>query len=228
MKYYASNAVVVFMQNFQHASLRDLVKQEWDLAQLNILERYISVASHDSSISELLQHVYKKFVNGVLPKLGDLDRQVIHGDLNDKNILVFPNRRGERHTIGFLDYGDTSDSYRVFEVAICMMYMIMLRVQQGDTHQEAIRAAGHVLTGYQSVYSLSPFELDLLYWSVAARFFQSFVIGMYKQSLEPKNIYLSQTCQVGLSILSSYISAPEKETLNSWLSTEMLGPVHFK
>ena len=196
------------------------MKQEWDLAQLNVLERYISVASQDTSEFNLLQHVYKKFVNGVIPKLGDLDKHVIHGDLNDENVLVVPTQRGDSHEIaGILDFGDTSDSYRVFEVAICMMYMIMLRVQQGDTHQEAIRSAGHLLRGYQSVYSLSHSELDLLYWSVAARFLQSCVIGIYKQSLEPENEYLSQTYHLGYKVLCSYIASSEEETLNSWFST---------
>ena len=196
------------------------MKQEWDLAQLNVLERYISVASQDTSEFNLLQHVYKKFVNGVIPKLGDLDKHVIHGDLNDENVLVVPTQRGDSHEIsGMLDFGETSDSYRVFEVAICMMYMIMLRVQQGDTHQEAIRSAGHLLRGYQSVYSLSHSELDLLYWSVAARFLQSCVIGIYKQSLEPENEYLSQTYHLGYKVLSSYIASSEEETLNSWFST---------
>ena len=200
------------------------------MAQLNNLESYISVASQavkdskllhqDISEFNLLQHVYKKFVNGVIPKLVNLDKHVIHGDLNDQNILVAPSQRGDSHEIaGILDFGDTSYSYRVFEVAICMMYMIMLRVQQGDTHQEAIRAAGHVLRGYQSVYSLSHSELDLLYWSVAARFLQTCVIGRYKQSLEPQNVYLSQTCDLGFKVLSSYITSSEEETLISWFST---------
>ena len=197
------------------------MKQEWDLAQLNILERYISIASQDISEFNLLQHVYKKFVNGVIPKLGDLDKHVIHGDLNDENVLVVPTQRGDdSHEIaGILDFGETSDSYRAFEVAICMAYIIMRRVQQGDAHQEAIRAAGHVLRGYQSVYSLSHSDLELLYWSVAARFLQTCVIGRYKQSLEPENLYLSQTCQLGLKILSSFNAFSADETLNYWLST---------
>ena len=111
-----------------------------------------------------------------------------------------------------------SVSYRVFEVAICMMYVIIIRVQQGDTHNEAIRMAGHVLHGYQSIYSLSHSALDLLYWSVAARMFQSTVIGKYKRSLEPENVYLSNSCDLSLDVLSSYIAMPGEESLNSWLS----------
>ena len=200
--------------------LTGLVKQEWNLAQLTNLESYISVASQGVKDSKPLQDVFNIFVNRVIPRLVNLDKHVIHGDLNDQNILVAPSQRGDIHEIaGILDFGDTSDSYRVFEVAICMMYMIMLRVQQGDTHQEAIRSAGHLLRGYQSVYSLSHSELDLLYWSVAARFLQSCVIGIYKQSLEPENEYLSQTYHLGYKVLSSYIASSEEETLNSWFST---------
>ena len=192
------------------------------MSQLPILERYISLASQNGRDQEVLQHVYKNFVNKVIPKLGDTEKHVIHGDLNDENIIVVPNHRGDRHEIAsVVDFGDSSFSYRVFEVAICMMYMILLKVQQGDTHDEGIRLAGHVLCGYQSIYGLSRSDLSVLYWSVAGRFFQSIVNGMYKQSLEPGNRYLSQSCQLGLKILTSYIAFSEEEVLNSWLSIRM-------
>ena len=186
---------------------------------MSVLERYISLASQSGRDLEVLQYVYNNFVNKVIPQLGDTEKHVIHGDLNDENILVIPSYRGNRHEIAsVLDFGDASFSYRVFEVAICMTYMILLRVQQGDTHDEGIRVAGHVLCGYQSIYGLSQSDLSVLYWSVAGRFFQSIVNGMYKQSLEPGNRYLSQSSQLGLNILASYIGFSEDEVLNSWLS----------
>ena len=207
------------LQGFYHPGIDALVKQEWDLSQLLVLERYISVASQDGTELKVLRHVYSKFVNEVIPQLGDLKKHVIHGDLNDENILVISNRCGSGHEIAsVLDFGDASVSYRVFEVAICMMYVIVLRVKQGDAHDEAIRVAGHVLCGYQSAYGLCPSALPLLYWSVAARFFQSIVIGMYKQALEPGNICLSQCSRLGLKILPSYIALSEEEVLDSWLS----------
>ena len=208
-------------QGFNHPGIKTLVKQEWDLSQLGFLESYISVASQNVTELKVLHHVYNKFVNGVLPQLAcNLNKHVIHGDLNDENILVILNKFGDGYAIAsVLDFGDASLSYRVFEVAICMMYMILLRVQQGDTHQEAIRIVGHVLGGYQSVYGLSGSELALLYWSVAARFLQSIVIGTHKQSLEPENNYLSQSSKLGLKILSSYIAISEDEILSIWLST---------
>lgn len=177
------------------------------------------IATCDDTEQKLLTHVYNTFINEVIPKLGDLKKQVIHGDINDENIIVVPNQYGDGHEIvSIIDFGDMSVSYRVFEVAICMMYMIMVRVQQGDTHNEAIRIAGYVLHGYQSVYSLSQSALGLLYWSVAARFFQSIVIGKYKRSLEPENAYLSNSCDLALDVLSTYVAMPGAEILNSWLS----------
>lgn len=175
--------------------------------------------SQNDSDGKVLQHVYNQFVDQVIPQLVNHKKQVIHGDLNDDNIIVILNHCSGSYEIGgVLDFGDSCFSYRVFEVAICMMYVILVRVQQGDAHDTAVSVAGHVLRGYQSVYSLSQSELSLLYWSVAARFFQSIVIGLYKQSLEPENIYLSQSSQLKLKILASYISMPGVEVLNSWLS----------
>lgn len=210
-------------QEFQHPGF-DSSKQEWDLSQIHRIKSYIMIATHEDAEQKLLTHVYNNFTNEVIPKLGNLKKQIIHGDVNDENIIVVPNQSGDGHeVVSIIDFGNVSVSYRVFEVAICMMYMIMLRVGQGDTHNEAIRMAGHMLHGYQSIHGLSQSGLGLLYWSVAARFFQSIVIGKYKQSLEPENVYLSQTCDLALDVLSTYISMPGEKCLNSWLS--MIGEI---
>lgn len=206
-------------QGFHHSGFDDSFKHEWDLSQIHTIKSYIMTATHDDTEQKLLTHVYNNFVNEVIPKLGNLKKQIIHGDINDENIIVAPNQCGDGHEIvSIIDFGDMSVSYRVFEVAICMMYVITLRVQQGDAHNEAIRMAGHMLHGYQSIHGLLQSGLGLLYWSVAARFFQSIVIGKYKQSLEPENVYLSNTCDLALDILSTYISMSGEESLNSWLS----------
>lgn len=206
-------------QGFHHPGFDGSFKHEWDLSQIHTIKSYITIATSDDTEQKLLTHVYNSFVNEVIPKLGNLKKQAIHGDINDENIIVGPNQCGDGHEIvSIIDFGDISVSYRMFEVAICMMYMIMVRVQQGDAHNEAIRMAGHMLHGYQSIHGLSQSDLGLLYWSVAARFFQSTVIGKYKQSLEPENVYLSNTCDLALDILSTYVSMPGDESLNSWLS----------
>lgn len=194
------------------------MKREWDLSQLFVLESYITMASQNERELEVFQNVYKNFIKEVIPQLGNLEKHVIHGDLNDGNILVVPRHNGNGHEIAsVLDFGDVSFSYRVFDIAICMMYMILLRVKQGDPHKEAIRAVGHLLSGYQSVNSLTELELSLLYWSVAGRLLQSTLIGRCKQSLEPENVYVSQVSKVGFDVLSSYILITREEVLDSWL-----------
>lgn len=206
------------LQGFHHAGIGSLVKREWDLSQLFVLESYITMASQNERELEVFQNVYKNFIKEVIPQLGNLEKHVIHGDLNDDNILVVPRHNGNGHKIAsVLDFGDVSFSHRVFDIAICMMYMILLRVKQGNPHKEAIRAVGHLLSGYQSVNSLTELELSLLYWSVAGRFLQSTLIGRCKQSLEPENIYLSQVSKVGFDVLSSYILTTREEVLDSWL-----------
>ncbi|XP_029179294.2 hydroxylysine kinase-like [Acropora millepora] len=208
----------IALQGFHHAGIGSLVKREWDLSQLFVLESYITVASQNERELEVFQNVYKNFIKEVIPQLGNLEKHVIHGDLNDDNILVVPRHNGNGHEIAsVLDFGDVSFSYRVFDIAICMMYMILLRVKQGDPHKEAIRAVGHLLSGYQSVNSLTELELSLLYWSVAGRLLQSTLIGRCKQSLEPENVYVSQVSKVGFDVLSSYIRIKREEVLDSWL-----------
>lgn len=209
----------MFFQGFHHPGYGAFLTREWDLSQIHTIKSYITTAAKDDTQRKILTHTYDNFINKVISQLAGLKKQVIHGDVNDENVLVIPNECGDRHEIAsIIDVGDMSVSYRVFEIAICMMYMIMLRVEQGDTHSEAIRMAGLVLQGYQSVNGLSQLGLSLLYWSVAARFFQSIVINFLKRSLEPENGYLSNSCVLALDVLSTYITLPGEELLNSWLS----------
>ncbi|PFX33702.1 hydroxylysine kinase-like [Stylophora pistillata] len=207
------------LQGFSHPGVGSLAKKEWDLSQIHTIKSYVLTVSQGDREQQILSLIYNNFTNDVLPQLQNFSKQAIHGDVNYENILVEPNHCGEGYeVVSFIDFGDMSVSYRLFEVAICMMYMILLGVRQGHSHDEAIQMAGHVLCGYQSVWSLSQSELPLLYWSVAARFFQSFVNGVYKQSLEPENAHISDDCELIMGILQSYTTLTREEVLNSWLS----------
>jgi hydroxylysine kinase len=66
---------------------------------------------------------------------------MIHGDFNETNIIV-----DETNVSGILDFGDSSYSYYVFEVAICALYMMLDAVKNDCTFNQ-IEIAAHVIAG---------------------------------------------------------------------------------
>ena len=172
----------------------------------------------DSSHRELVLQVCRRFKEEVLPKLPCLDKQVIHGDLNDCNIIVTNPKSDKdgRYNFGIIDFADLNKSYRVFEVAVALMYFI--NSDMGITVGR-LQVAGNVLAGYQSTFPLSKLELDLLYVSVAARFCQSLVIGAYTHKhLDPDNDYLLLTAKKGWEVFQEYFSTSKEEVLGIWSS----------
>ena len=222
-----SSYLVVFLwdcfftsQEFSHPAIEHRV-YHWDLQHINQIEQYIlsTTSRNKEGHAELLKHVYERFCEEVLPRLTALNKQTIHNDFNEANILTLPVKSGKGYRIsGILDCGDVCYSYRVFEVAICMAYMMVIMHEAGDSHSDAIHAVGHVLRGYQEIFPLSPDELDLIYWSVAARICQSLAISDHQMSLEPDNTYLDYNKIFFWEVLEHYVNIPKDELMDIWCS----------
>lgn len=160
---------------------------------------------------EIVSLVCKKFETEVLAKLSYLEKQVIHGDVNAHNTLV--TKCDGRH-FGFIDFGDLTISYRLFEVAVAIMYIINMgdRVTSACIHQ-----AGQVLAGYHSVFQLTELEIELLYVSVAARFCQVLVFGAYSYKyFDPGNEYLLRSAKKGWGNLEGFLEMKKEEILKIW------------
>ena len=114
------------------------------------------------------------FEERIVPLLGQLPVQVIHGDPNPENVLLGT----ENHRFsGFIDFSDAIRAPRVFDVAIAASY---LRADGPD----ALRLIVPFVSGYTAVTPLQDNEIvtffdlvrarlvttiTLLYWRLAAR-----------------------------------------------------------
>ena len=171
-------------------------------------------ALKDEKRIQLIEDGLQRFSTEVLPRLESLPKQVIHGDWNEHNILASQDANGEFCITGFLDIGDTINSYRVLDVAIAMMYFCHLENALGS--MSPIEAAGCVLAGYQSVFPLSEVEFDMLHASMAARFCQSLVYGAYMYTLYPENEYLLFSAAKGWKIFEEFLKLPKEEVVTTW------------
>ena len=157
---------------------------------------------------------------------------VIHGDINDQNLLVKPGTHLDvsqlsacesvlginnftandiYSVVGVLDFGDSVYKYQVFDIAITMMYMIL----QKD-NLDLIDVGGITLAGYLSILQLPFFDLTVLKECICGRFAQSLVYGAYEYNLDPSNKYVLQTSAKGWLILRQLWPIPKKTLYEKW------------
>ncbi|CAG5006901.1 unnamed protein product [Parnassius apollo] len=174
------------LQNFNHSGL---VEREhiWMLSKVPELEKFKHVIK-DAEKLDLAEEVIEEYKYAVVPRLEELERGVIHGDVNEMNIIVGL-KPGENKTdyriTGIIDFGDIQYSYYVFELAISMTYMMLLT---GD-----LRTGGIVLAGYTVNRRLPDDEYRLLKTLISARLVQSLVLGAYTIEQDPNNTYVTST-----------------------------------
>ena len=110
----------------------------------------------------------------------ELERSVIHGDLNDYNVLVDP----ETMTVtGLIDFGDMVYSCTIGELAIAIAYVLLDK-------PNSIEAARDVLHGYASECGLIREEIRELWPLVFLRLGMSVCLAAYQLRQQPDNEYL--------------------------------------
>ncbi|MGH7620417.1 MAG: phosphotransferase, partial [Gemmatimonadaceae bacterium] len=143
--------------DFDHPGLhRDFY---WDLANARriIGERRSLVA--DASLVALVDQLVARIDRHAIPRLAAVRRAIIHGDLNDANILVGGGADLEtrnQSVVGIVDFGDMVYSYRVGELAIAIAYAMLDR-------DDPLGVASAIVRGYCERSSLDDDELAALY-----------------------------------------------------------------
>lgn len=135
---------------------------------------------------------------------------LIHGDFNDQNVLVQPDENGGHRISGILDFNHLNLGCYVYELAICIMYMML-------EHPRPIEVGGLILAGWESVLPLNEAEKGCLYTLVMSRFCQSCVVARHMVILHPENAeYLMITSKTGVSILRQLWELGKEEVENVW------------
>lgn len=174
------------LENFNHSGL---VAREhmWMLTKVPELEKFKYVIK-DAEKLELAEEVIEEFKYAVVPRLDELEKGVIHGDVNEMNVLVGLKEGGSKsdyRVYGIIDFGDIQYSYYVFELAITMTYMMLVA---GDP-----RVGGYVLAGYTVNRRLPDDEYRLLKTLISSRLIQSLILGAYTIEQDPNNTYVTST-----------------------------------
>ncbi len=166
---------------------------EWDLINLLNLKPHLSLIK-SPNLKRLIHYFLLQYRDKVQSELRNLPRQIIHGDANPMNVLVQSD-----HVSGFIDFGDMSYNYRIFDLAIALAYLLM-------EQEDELNIASAFISSYHSKNPLQEKEIDLLYYLVAARLCQSQLLCAKSKQHQSDNEYISVDEKRGEELLEQWIT----------------------
>jgi 4-aminobutyrate aminotransferase-like enzyme/Ser/Thr protein kinase RdoA (MazF antagonist) len=167
-----SNALV----DFRHAAAGRYL--DWDLAQ-----GYLICQTKKQLLStenrRLVEYFLKYYHQHTLARLPELPQSIIHGDMNDHNVLV-----DDDHNIaGLIDFGDVVLSHTINELAIACAYALM-------GLNNPLEALIVIVASYHEKRPLIAAELEVLYSLIALRLCTTVCNSALAIENEPNNEYL--------------------------------------
>ncbi|WAR22501.1 HYKK-like protein, partial [Mya arenaria] len=173
----------------------------WSLTETTRLREFYSAVKNDNDL--------------------EIVKSVIHGDLNEQNIIVseVPGQRKVtcdqrvHDVIAILDWAHVTKSYFVFDIAINIAY---LSIECEENKQ--LDVGGHILKGYANYRKINDVEFQSIPLLVCCRLCQSLVYGAHAYSQQPGNEYLISTAKKGWPLLRKYWNADFTNLLNKWKS----------
>ena len=169
--------LVMALDGFDHPALSRVLL--WDVMHLSQLRDWAIEVLMQDAMGPFVFAFLDRFDTTILPALRALPQQVIHGDISKSNTVVSQDDETAIH--GVLDFGDLCKAPRVVELAVAASYA--LDAETGDLQA----ALARVVSGYESILSLSEAEKALIPDLIIARLVQRIVISEWRASHFPNN-----------------------------------------
>lgn len=129
-------------------------KSWWMLDQVPELKKVLC-AVEDLEKQALVQQIIAEFQQNVLSQLDKFAKGIIHGDINDYNVIVSKTDiSDEPRVTGVIDFGDTSCSPYIFDLAITIASMVRMT--------DDLETGGYVIAGYEMVRPIPEKERKIL------------------------------------------------------------------
>jgi 4-aminobutyrate aminotransferase-like enzyme/Ser/Thr protein kinase RdoA (MazF antagonist) len=161
---------------FHHPSLTQ--PYLWNLAEAAALRSDVTLIA-DPTQRAMVATVLDRFAAEVEPLLRAQPKQAIHGDANDRNVLLDADGR----VCGLLDFGDMVEGWRVCELAVAATYAAL-------SAEDPIAAIRPLLVAYCRHNPIAEVEADVLYDLILTRHAISMVIAARQSREQPDNDYL--------------------------------------
>jgi Ser/Thr protein kinase RdoA (MazF antagonist) len=149
----------------------------WDLKHFHRMRPLLDHVEEKPKRS-LAEDIFDRFDEQVVPLLGSLTSQVVHGDFSPFNILVDPDDAD--YVAGIIDFGDAVRTPLIFDISVTMANLL------GTDPSSPWEQALNVMAGYQKVRPLPDHELEALTVSAPARLLLRALITQWRASQLPE------------------------------------------
>ena len=146
----------------------------WNLDNALAVESY-ATAIEDAGDRAMVNAVYAHHKQHTLPKLPSLRMAVIHGDINENNVVAANDK-----VRGAFDFGDMVCARQINELAIAMAYGLMRM-------PDIASAAREIIAAYTAHFPLQESELELLFDLIELRLVTSVSISAFRARQFPDN-----------------------------------------
>ncbi len=177
----------------------------WDIQNATMSTHKVELIKEPER-KKIIQYYLDRFTQFVLPIQHTLRHSIIHGDLNDYNILV---KDGE--VAGLLDFGDATFTPTVNDLAIAMTYMML---GKKNPFEEVLP----LLKGYHSIHPLTQQEAELLPDLITTRLCISLCNSAEKKQLGQDNEYVLVSEKPGWELLEKWTTTNPLKIKNAFLA----------
>jgi Ser/Thr protein kinase RdoA (MazF antagonist) len=172
----------------------------WDLKHFHRMRPLLDYVDEQQKRS-LAEDIFDQFDEKVVPLLGTLTSQVVHGDFSPFNIIVNPGTPD--YVTGIIDFGDVVRTPVIFDISVTMANL--LGAAPGGPWEHAL----HVMDGYLGIRPLPVQELEALVISAQARLLLRALITQWRASQLPeRRDYLLSHSQPDWDRLNATVAAP--------------------
>lgn len=182
--------MIILQDNFFDDSLQARKNPSWDLMDFLGLKELVSDIE-DPKNRQNAETIFSYYEECVVPLIPSFQLAIVHCDPNGQNIIV--NKcSGAFHIAGLIDFGHCLQTCVVFDVGICLAYMMLENFDSSSIVKSSsvVELVGPIIGGYHNVLPLSAEEFDSLYYLALVRCLQSAINGERAFKIEPWNPYL--------------------------------------
>ena len=176
----------------------------WDIQYTQLSKHKIDLIQEPER-RKIITYYIDRFTQFVLPIQHTLRHAIIHGDLNDYNILV-----NQDEIVGFIDFGDATYSPMVNDLAIAMTYLMLDK----PSPFEAILP---LLQAYHEENPLSRQEVELLPDLITSRLCISLCNSAEKKHLKQDNEYVLISEKPAWALLEQWVKTNPLKIKNLFL-----------
>eukprot|EP01084_Bolivina_argentea_P230528 388903_1 len=184
------------LENFDHSSAH--FEFEWDIRNTHkTVESDLKYIKNNIQKRNLINYYLNEFNTIIKPKIKYLKHSVIHGDINESNMLC--DIDNNNNIVAIFDF-DSHYTCTVFEISICCSYFMC---NQTDT-KKGIQTMLEIVYGYNEIYPLNALEIDVIWTAICCRMVISAMEGFKYIALNPQKEFIAEFKQLVWDFLERY------------------------